>query len=214
MLLISPPGVYRARNDTRLLLSSLGRERFGPGSHVLDVGTGTGALAVAAARRGAQVTAIDVSRRALATTFANGLAHRRLIRVCHGDLLAPVRGRRFDLIVSNPPYVPSRTPARHGLARAWDAGPSGRQLLDRLCTQAPPMLRPGGVILLVHGAIADTARTCSMLRERGLRTDVVALERQSFGPVMTSRAPWYEELGLIEAGQREQDMAVIRGVQD
>ena len=213
MFLFSPPGVYRVRSDTRLLIDALGMEQLHPGCRVLDVGTGTGALAVAAARRGAVVTAVDLSRRAVATTFVNGLAHRRLIRVRRGDLLAPVRGRRFDVIVSNPPYVPSRTVAARGPARAWDAGPSGRDLLDQLCRQAPALLRPGGRILLVHSSVADVPRTCSMLRERGLRTDVVAMARHAFGPVMTDRASWCEERGLIESGQREEEVAVIRGVQ-
>jgi len=195
-------------------------ERLGPGCRVLDTGTGTGALAVAAARRGASVTAVDVSRRALATTFLNGLMHRRLIRIRRGDLTAPVSDHRFDVIVSNPPYVPSQHThsgpnglAARGAARAWDAGPAGRHMLDRICRQAPRLLREGGVILLVHSSVADISRTCSMLRESGLRTDVVDTVRQSFGPVMSSRARWFEEQGLIPFGERDEEVAVIRGVQ-
>lgn len=218
MLLLSPPGVYQVRGDTRLLLSRLGMERLEPGCRVLDIGTGTGALAVAAARRGASVTAVDVSRRALATTFLNGLMHRRLIRIRRGDLVAPVSEHRFDVIVSNPPYVPSQHSqlngsASRGVARAWDAGPAGRHMLDRICRQAPALLRSGGIILLVHSSVADISRTCSMLRERGLRTDVVDTVRQPFGPVMSSRARWFEEQGLIPFGQRDEEVAVIRGVQ-
>ncbi|MGH2881672.1 MAG: peptide chain release factor N(5)-glutamine methyltransferase, partial [Solirubrobacteraceae bacterium] len=77
---------------------------------VLDVGTGSGAMAVALARRlpAAHLAAIDLSAPALAiareNAARNGVADR--IRFLEGDLLAPVRGERFDLVVSNPPYVP------------------------------------------------------------------------------------------------------------
>lgn len=207
------PGVYAARADTEILLASLAAERVPAGSRVLDVGTGTGALAVAAAARGGVVTAVDVSRRALASAFLNGLMRGRRIRLRHGDLFAPVRGHRFDLIVSNPPYVPEPPLARNR-SRAWDAGPAGRQILDRLCRQSKHMLRPGGVLLIVQSSVADVAQTCVLLRGSGLHAEVVVRSRGRFGPVMRERAPWLEKHGLIETGTREEDLVVVRGVRE
>jgi release factor glutamine methyltransferase len=214
MLLLCPPGVYQAQGDTALLVESIEREQLAPGSRVLDIGTGSGALAVAAACHGASVTAVDVSRWALATALCNGLLHGRLIDVRHGDLLAPVRGDLFDMIVSNPPYVPAAARSARGAARAWDAGPDGRDFIERICRQAPTVLAPGGVLLLVQSSLSNVPKTYSLLRKRGLRPDIVAAVDQPFGPVMRTRARWFEQRGLIRRGQREEELVVIRAVRD
>lgn len=212
MLMLRAPGVYAAQGDTFLLVSALRREGLAPGSRVLDVGTGSGAVALAAAQSGASVTAVDVSRRALATAWANALLHGKRIGVRTGSLFEPVRGRRFDLVVSNPPYVPSpaRPPAR-GIARAWDAGPGGRAVLDRLCREAPGVLEPGGALLVVHSSLCGVETTCTELADAGLKTQVVARARQPFGPVMRARARWFERQGLIGPGEREEELVVVRG---
>jgi release factor glutamine methyltransferase len=213
MKLLCLPGVYAARSDTEVLLASLAAESVPAGSHVLDVGTGTGALAVAAAVRGAVVTAVDVSRRALASAFLNGLLRGRRIRLRRGDLFAPVHGHRFDLIISNPPYVPA-PPLPRDASRAWDAGPAGRDVLDRLCVQSHLMLRPGGVLLIVQSSVSDVPKTCGLLRDAGLRPEVMVRSPGRFGPVMRERAPWLEEQGLIERGTLSEDLVVVRGVRE
>ncbi|MFJ1707385.1 HemK2/MTQ2 family protein methyltransferase [Kitasatospora sp. NPDC088346] len=214
MWLLRTPGVYRAQEDSELLIASLGRERLREGDEVLDLGTGTGVVALAASGTGARVTAIDVSRRALATAWINGALNGRHIHVLQGDLLEPVRGRRFDLIASNPPYVPAAGTAlpSHGPARAWDAGPDGRALLDRICRTAPGFLAPGGVLLLVHSSLCGVGVSLRALRRAALRTEVVARRRIPFGPVMSARADWFEERGLVAPGVRHEELVVIRGV--
>jgi release factor glutamine methyltransferase len=133
-----PPGVYRPGTDTRLLGRALHRERITHRTEVLDLGTGSGALSVEAAWLGARVTAVDISWRALAAAWWNALLNGQTVRVRHGDLASAVPGRRFDLVVTNPPYVPA--PPTDGRsqapARAWDAGPDGRLLIDRICAAA------------------------------------------------------------------------------
>lgn len=95
VLLLRPPGVYRVDRDTALLTDVL-RDRV-RGRHVLDVGAGTGALAIAAAHAGAaSVTAVDLSRRSAAAAWLNSRLHRVPITIGCGDLFTPVRGRRFD----------------------------------------------------------------------------------------------------------------------
>lgn len=128
MTTVTLPGVSTPQDDTDLLLRFLRDELLPPNAEVLDVGTGTGAVALAAARLGARVTAIDISWRAVLNAEVNALLARLAIRVRRGDLLAPVSGRSFDLILSDPPYVPAPTAAcpRRGAARAWDAGHDGR----------------------------------------------------------------------------------------
>ncbi|MEU9182301.1 methyltransferase [Streptomyces sp. NPDC048550] len=105
----------------------------------------TGALALHAAGRGARVTAVEVSWPAVLTARLNALRRRLPLRVLHGDFAARTVGRRFDLILANPPYVPSpraRLPSR-GPERAWDAGHDGRTVIDRICSATPALLSPG-----------------------------------------------------------------------
>lgn len=216
-LLLRPPGVYRPQGDTRLLASCVRRERLDASGRVLDLCTGTGAVALVAARTGARVTAVDVSARAVATAWVNARLHRRRIRLHRGDLLAPVADGRFDLITANPPYVPVDPAAGaggRGAALAWDAGPDGRLVLDRICRTAPGLLAAGGVLLLVQSALADVPATLALLRGAGLRVEVAARRRQAFGPVMIARAGLFERRGLIRPGEREEELVVVRGVRD
>ena len=79
------------------------------------------------------MTAVDVSARAVLTARLNSALHHARLSVRRGDLFAPVRGRRFGLVLANPPYVPAATDAlpRHRAGRSWDAGTDGRAVLDR-----------------------------------------------------------------------------------
>jgi release factor glutamine methyltransferase len=85
-----------------------------------------------------------------------------------------VTGRTFDLILANPPYVPGVARNPRGRHRACDAGLDGREMLDRLCANAPLLLAPGGTLLLVHSALCDEDKTVRQLRGGGLKAAVVA----------------------------------------
>lgn len=92
-----------------MLIRELKREALRPGAVGLDLCTGSGVLAIAAARHGCRhVTAVDVSRRAVIAARCNARLNGVSVNSVRGDLFEPVRGRRFDLIVSNPPYVPTQ----------------------------------------------------------------------------------------------------------
>jgi release factor glutamine methyltransferase len=212
VLLIRPPGVYRAQSDTALLTEVL-RDRV-RGRHVLDVGAGTGALAIAAARAGAaSVTAVDLSRRSAAATWLNSRLHRVPVAVRCGDLLAPVRGPRFDVVVANPPYVPAATrdPARYRMARCWDGGHDGRLLLDRLCAGLPEVLTDDGTALIVHSEVCGEQATIAAMEAVGLDASVIARAELPFGPVMRARAALLEGRGMIAPGQRTEEIVVVAG---
>jgi release factor glutamine methyltransferase len=125
---------------------------------VLDVGTGSGAIALALAheRTKARVTATDVSPAALAVAVDNaerlGLADR--VRFLAGSLFEPVAGERFDLVVSNPPYVAERDAAslppelRHEPASALFAGPDGTDVLRAFAAQVFEVVAPGGAVFV------------------------------------------------------------------
>ncbi|WP_418959785.1 HemK2/MTQ2 family protein methyltransferase [Streptomyces tritici] len=211
--LITPPGVYAPQADSALLMDCLAREKPGPGVRALDLCTGTGVVAIAAARSGAEVTAVDISRAAVAAARINARRHGARVRVRRGDLAEPVAEERFDLVTVNPPYVPAaspRTPAR-GAGRAWDAGWDGRLLLDRICRTAPSVLAPRGVLLIVQSSLAGVDESLAALNRAGLcPARVVARRRERFGPVMAERAAWFEERGLVAPGVRSEELVVIR----
>ncbi|MGW1751030.1 HemK2/MTQ2 family protein methyltransferase [Streptomyces sp. NPDC002092] len=205
-----PRGVYAPQTDTRLLRRALYREAITERTDVLDLGTGSGVLAVEAARLGGRVTAVDISWRAVAATWVNALLNGQTLRVRHGDLSSAVPGRRFDLVVANPPYVPAQdeTPPV-GAARAWDAGPDGRLLIDRICDSATTFLRPTGALLLVHSHLCGIDATLARLADAGLRAEVVDRTRLPFGRVLRSRLGWLRERGLTADGTTE-ELVVIR----
>ncbi|MGV9358114.1 HemK2/MTQ2 family protein methyltransferase [Streptomyces misionensis] len=206
------PGVYAPQDDTALLAEALREEVVPPGARVLDVGTGSGALALTAARMGAEVTAVDVSRRAVWTARLNAWLTRLPVRIRRGDLFTPVRGRTYDMILANPPYVPAPHTGGgpRGRSRAWDAGHDGRLLLDRICQGAPALLAPGGVVLIVQSALSDPDRSVDLLRGAGLKAAVVRRRWIELGPVLRSRADWLRRRGLLAPHEAREELVVIR----
>jgi len=143
------------RPETELLVEAA-LETLPEGGEALDLCTGSGCVAVSLAlgRAGARVTAVEISPDALAVARANALDLGAEVEFLEGDLYGPLAaGRRFDVIVANPPYVPSGE--IDGLARevrreprlALDGGPDGLAVLRRIAEGAPGRLRPGGALL-------------------------------------------------------------------
>nr|WP_225851181.1 HemK2/MTQ2 family protein methyltransferase [Streptomyces sp. HPF1205] len=205
------PGVYAPQHDTYLLARALRQEAVGGGMDVLDVGTGSGALALLAAHMGARVRATDISWRAVATARLNAVRSGQRIEVRRGDLTGPVGGRRFDLVLSNPPYVP--TPGGRGARRAvrtCDGGADGRELVDRLCARSRQVLKPRGVLLMTHSALCGVGTTLTRLTEAGFRCSVTDRAFVPFGPVLTERLPWLRAQGLVAQGQDAEELVVVR----
>jgi release factor glutamine methyltransferase len=214
MRLITLPGVFTPLSDSWMLARAL-CAKVRPGQSVLDLCTGSGAIAVAAARCGAApVTAVDVSRRSVLTVRFNARVNGVRVRALRGDLFGPVAGERFDFIVSNPPYMPAEEDALpdRGPARALDAGTDGRILLDRICAQAAAHLNPGGAVMLVQNDLIGIEPTVEGLERTGLRVDVVERHHGPLGPVLSARAELLEARGMLEPGVREEDVVVLRGV--
>jgi release factor glutamine methyltransferase len=209
--LITLPGVFSPRSDS-VLLARIVAERARPGSSALDPFTGSGILAIAAARAGARTTAIDVSRRAVACAALNARLAGVRVRALRGDLFEPVAGERFDLIAANPPYVPGAVdgPVR-GAARAWEGGPDGRALIDRLCDEAPRRLAPGGELLLIHSHVCGEQETLRRLEAGGLEAEVLVRSAGALGPLMAARRQELEAQEMLAPGQREEELLVFSG---
>jgi release factor glutamine methyltransferase len=207
--LVTPPGVFAPRSDAGVLLDAALPRLHGD---VLDLCAGSGVIALAAAPHAAAVLAVDLSRRAAATIRLNGLLNRRRVEVRRGDLFRAVGSRRFDAILTNPPYVPSPPGTRaQGGARAWEGGPRGRDLLDRICAGAAQHLRPGGEIMIVHSAVADIERTLALLSESGLAADVIAEQLGPYGAIARSRMDYLEATGLVADRAAPERVAVVWG---
>jgi len=164
---------------------------------IVDVGTGTGSIALALAARlpEASVTAIDLSPDALAlaaeNAALNGLADR--VELLQGDLLAPVAGRRFDLIASNPPYVAEGEAVDSEVsgyepAMAVFAEDGGRAVHERLAADAQGALRPGGY-LVVEVAEGQAPWLAELLAGGGYEEIEVTRDLRGIERVVTARSP-------------------------
>lgn len=154
--LVVRPGVFIPRPETETLVERALEVLAGvTGPVVADVGTGTGAIALAIkqARPDARVLAVDRSTDALALARENAERHGLEIELLEGDLLAPVP-QGLDLVVSNPPYVTEEeyaTLPREVLADPREALVGGTEVIRRLAGDAPRHLRPGGWLALEIG---------------------------------------------------------------
>lgn len=165
----------------------------------------------------ADTTAFDICPQAVRCARENAAAAGIDIDVREGSWITAVECAPFDVVVSNPPYVPTPPGAEleeicpeAGPSWAWNAGRDGRLILDPLCESAPKLLRDGGSLLMVHSALAGVQQSLDSLKWAGMDAAVVASKWIPFGPVMTSRAQWLEDVGLIPRGRREEELIVIR----
>ena len=170
------PDVLVPRPETELLVErALALLPAAAPVRVADLGTGSGAIALALAheRPHWQVTATDRSPAALEVARGNALAlGLARVRFLQGDWLAPLAGERFDLLASNPPYIGASEPAladpalRHEPIGALCSGPDGLEDLRALIAAAPDHLLPGGWLLLEHGATQGEA-VCALFASQG-----------------------------------------------
>ena len=177
-----------------------------------------GYAAIAAAGLGcASVTAFDICPNAVRCSRDNALDAGVEVDVREGSWTRAFDCARFEVVVSNPPYVPAPPvddaaviPCDAAPSWAWDAGADGRMVLDPLCESAAKLLCESGTLLLVQSAFAGVRQSLDSLRASGLDAGVVASQRIPFGPVLSARAKWLEDNGLLQHECREEELVVIR----
>lgn len=156
------PAVLIPRPETELLVEfALRKVGAGNTATILDLGAGSGCIAITLALEcpGAQVTAIDASPAALAVAQENArrLAPQATVRFLASDWFSALAGERFDLIVSNPPYIAAADPhlaqgdLRHEPRTALASGADGLDAIANIIALAPEHLTPGGRLWLEHG---------------------------------------------------------------
>jgi release factor glutamine methyltransferase len=182
------PSVLIPRPETELLVDLA--LQMNPSS-VLDLGTGSGAVALAIKheRPNCSVVAMDSDLSALVTAKRNAAKLNLAVDFRHGRWFEPVAGERFELIVSNPPYVAAGDPhladLRYEPRGALVSGPDGLDSIREIVTAVGAFLRPGGWLLLEHGKGQDVA-VRALLAAAGLESvtswpDLAGIARISGG---------------------------------
>ncbi|HLE46233.1 MAG TPA: HemK2/MTQ2 family protein methyltransferase [Thermoplasmata archaeon] len=170
-------GVYRPSDDSYLLMAGIA---VAPGERFLEVGTGTGLIALHAARLTSAV-ATDADPRAAALAAANARRNELGLDVVRCDLMAAVRGP-FDVVAFNPPYLEGRATDEEG--RAWHGGEAGSEVAMRFLRDLPRVLAPGGRAYLL------------LSRANGPAWEFA--ESRFEARVLLSKALFFERLDVLE----------------
>lgn len=183
--------VYEPAEDSFLIAENLDVK---PGASVLDVGTGSGLLAIVAAEKAVSVVAVDFNPYAIRCAKKNSVLNHLSSKMTfiQSELLAPFNeSAKFDLILFNAPYLPSAENEEEDswIVRAWAGGVNGRQVIDQFISQAPLHLNSHGRILLMQSTLANVEESIRKLEESNLIVKIKA-ER---------KLPFFETLTLIEA---------------
>ena len=182
--------VYEPSEDSFLFAENL---KVPAWARVLDMGTGSGILAILAAKKASEVIAMDVNPYAIRCAKQNAKKNRCQANMdfLQGSLFAPLNpDAKFDLILFNSPYLPSEPgEEKSWLGRAWAGGKKGREVIDPFINQAPTHLKPGGKILLLQSTLSNPDETISKFEKHHIQATIVA-ERS---------LPFFEKLVVLEA---------------
>lgn len=168
------PHVYEPAEDSFLLVDAL-LDNIQDGNRVLEVGCGTGIVSVFAGDRASLVAATDLNPHAVRCAGDNGVDAVRT------DLMAGIRGT-FDLVVFNPPYLPTQEDERLG---GWDdlmldGGADGRETIRRFLAEVGEHLSANGRILLLVSSLTGIREVCSLMEDAGLSAELAAQSRHFF----------------------------------
>ena len=181
------PSVYDPAEDSFLLADNLDIKQ---GDKVLDIGCGSGIQSLVAAKKGAKVIAVDINPEAVKNTKINAadLDLEDLIQVRQSNLFENVPETDFDVIIFNPPYLPSGGGLNNALSKAWDGGKTGREIISDFLKEAKKHLKKGGKIFFVISSITGKEEVEKTLKEAGYKSKVIASQKMFF-----------EELFVFEA---------------
>jgi release factor glutamine methyltransferase len=184
--------VYVPAEDTFLLADNLCPQKT---DSVVDMGTGCGTLGIVAAKKAAEVFAVDVNPYAVhcarENAVLNGVADKMFF--VRGDLFSAIStGRKFSLILFNAPYLPVANEDGSWFGSAWSGGVSGRELTDRFIAEASGHLKPRGKVMLMQSSLSGIEETMRSFSAKGFSASVVA----------SRNLPFFETIVLISARRK------------
>jgi release factor glutamine methyltransferase len=168
---------------------------------VVDIGTGSGILAIVACLQGAsRVYILDTNpasiKAALHNAELNGVRDR-LVHLPIGESMIPLpEGEKVDVVISNPAQLP--LPKAAEAFSPYYAGPDGRAMIDQVITAAPKKLASGGRLLMVHNSVTDFPKTLAMMQAVGLAPRVINERSLELRPLFDR--DWLDQLGGVARG--------------
>jgi release factor glutamine methyltransferase len=172
------PAVLIPRHDTEVLVAE-GAKRGTAARTILDIGTGSGCVAISLAKAlpEAEVSGVDISGEAIEVARGNAEKNGISVQFFHGSLFEPFAGKRFDMVVSNPPYIPATDiPTLQQEVRgfepmsALDGGADGLDFYRSIVASAPEHINPGGWLLFEVGA-GQAPQVLELLRNGGFSSE-------------------------------------------
>ena len=182
------PQVYQPAEDTYLLADNLQVNRM---SKILEIGTGTGIIAIIAAKRASKVIATDINPHAIDCAVKNIITNKTYnVELRKGNLFEPVEGEKFDLILFNTPYLPSSTDEKSDdeLDAAWNGGLDGREVIDKFLEEVTDYLNPDGKVQMVQSSLSDNEKTLKKFEELGFKASITACEKCFFEEIVVISA--------------------------
>ena len=182
MIIDVSDSVYEPSEDTFLLADNLNIHN---GDNVLEIGTGTGIIAILAARKAARVVAVDINLCAVTCAKENAKSNQiKNIDIFESDLFSNVNGK-FDVIIFNTPYVPTEEDEIcDECSKAWDGGADGREVIDRFICESLNFIEKKGKILILESSVSSYEKTIKFFESSGLLAKVIAHKKESFETIV------------------------------
>lgn len=176
--------VYEPAEDTFLFAENLDLTRR---DEVLEIGTGTGLIAICASQNARKVIATDINKTAINCALKNVVTnHAYNVELREGNLFDPVKNEKFDVVLFNTPYLPTAEEEKleGNINPAFDGGLDGRDTIDAFLDGVKAVLKNEGKIQLVQSSLADNNKTIQRLKELGFEAEITASQKCFFEEIV------------------------------